>query len=293
MVQAAPAAFDREATLDEGPRPDRPRPPARGAGLIVFPEAFVRGYPRGLDFGARVGSRTAEGREAFRRYWDERRRRPRPGHRRPRRLAPGSLRLPGHRRHRARRRHALLLGPVLRARRLLLGKHRKLMPTAAERLVWGFGDGSTMPVFETPIGRLGAVICWENYMPLLACTCTPRASRSTAPRRPTTARSGSRRCATSPCEGRCFVLSCNQYALRGDYPADYPAIQGDDPGDRDVAGRELHRRPARPAPGRAGFDGAGDPRPPTSTSTRSPGASTTSTSSATTPAPTSSRLSVL
>ena len=49
----------------------------------------------------------------------------------------------------------------------LLGKHRKLMPTAAERLVWGFGDGSTLPVLDTAAGRLGAVICWENYMPLL------------------------------------------------------------------------------------------------------------------------------
>ena len=48
-----------------------------------------------------------------------------------------------------------------------LGKHRKLMPTAAERLVWGFGDGSTLPVFDTPAGKLGAVIYWENYMPLL------------------------------------------------------------------------------------------------------------------------------
>src|SRR6202007_1083018 len=49
----------------------------------------------------------------------------------------------------------------------LMGKHRKLMPTAAERVAWGQGDGSTMPVFQTPIGRLGAVICWENYMPLM------------------------------------------------------------------------------------------------------------------------------
>ena len=48
-----------------------------------------------------------------------------------------------------------------------LGKHRKLMPTAAERLVWGYGDGSTLPVYETPVGRLGSVICWENYMPML------------------------------------------------------------------------------------------------------------------------------
>ena len=47
------------------------------------------------------------------------------------------------------------------------GKHRKVMPTAMERLVWGFGDGSTMPVLDTPLGRIGAVICWENYMPLL------------------------------------------------------------------------------------------------------------------------------
>ena len=44
----------------------------------------------------------------------------------------------------------------------LLGKHCKLMPTAMERLIWGFGDGSTMPVFNTPLGKLGAVVCWEN-----------------------------------------------------------------------------------------------------------------------------------
>ena len=48
-----------------------------------------------------------------------------------------------------------------------LGKHRKLMPTASERLIWGFGDGSTLPVFDTSVGKLGAVICWENRMPLL------------------------------------------------------------------------------------------------------------------------------
>lgn len=51
-----------------------------------------------------------------------------------------------------------------------LGKHRKLIPTAAERLVWGRGDGSTMPVYDTAIGKIGAVICWENYMPLLRVT---------------------------------------------------------------------------------------------------------------------------
>ena len=48
----------------------------------------------------------------------------------------------------------------------LLGKHRKLMATGGERLVWGSGDGSTLPVFDTPFGRIGGLTCWENYMPL-------------------------------------------------------------------------------------------------------------------------------
>ena len=89
----------------------------------------------------------------------------------------------------------------------LMGKHRKLMPTAMERLVWGMGDGSTLPVFDTPLGRLGAVICWENYMPLLRMAmyakgielyCAP-----TVDDRDTWARSMHH----IAFEGRCFVLS--------------------------------------------------------------------------------------
>ena len=69
VVQAAPVAFDVEATLDKAERL-MVGASASGAQLAVFPEAFISCYPRGLTFGSAVGSRTAEGRNDFRRYWE-------------------------------------------------------------------------------------------------------------------------------------------------------------------------------------------------------------------------------
>lgn len=230
VVQAAPVAFDVHATLDKVARLAGDAA-AEGARLVVFPEAFVSCYPRGLDFGTVVGARTTEGRAWFRRYWES------------------SIDIPGPAVDRlgaiAARHHLhLVIGVIERDGGTLyctalvfapsgecLGKHRKLMPTGAERLVWGAGDGSTMPVFDTSVGRLGTVICWENYMPLLRMSmyakgiqvwCAPTAdSRDTWT-------ASMRHIA---CEGRCFVLSANQFVRRSDYPDDYP-IRGDhDPAD--------------------------------------------------------------
>jgi len=107
-----------------------------------------------------------------------------------------------------------------------LGKHRKLMPTGSERTIWGFGDGSTLPVYSTDIGKLGAVICWENYMPLLRTAmyskgvelyCAPTlASSDTWP-------ASMQHIAI---EGRCFVFSANQYATAADYPPNYINASG-------------------------------------------------------------------
>ncbi len=111
----------------------------------------------------------------------------------------------------------------------LLGKHRKLMPTAAERLTWGFGDGSTMPVYTTPVGNIGAVICWENYMPMLRMAmyakgisiyCAPTADdRETWV--PTM-----RHIAL---EGRCFVLTACQVIPLREFPRDYRCSISTDP----------------------------------------------------------------
>ncbi len=138
-----------------------------GASLAVFPEAFLGGYPKGAAFGTVVGKRTDAGRAHFLHYLE------------------GAVTLDGPE-------LALLadvatetgvhvvIGVIERAGRTLYctgvtlapgsgvaGYHRKLMPTGQERIIWGFGDGSTIAPVHTPLGTLGTVICWENYMPAL------------------------------------------------------------------------------------------------------------------------------
>jgi nitrilase len=135
--------------------------------LLVMPEALLGGYPKGADFGTRVGYRSSAGREEFLQYWQQ------------------AIDLDGPEvaalSELAKKCNtAMVIGVIERNRATLfctalfisnhgelLAKHRKLMPTASERLIWGQGDGSTIPVVETSAGRVGAAICWENYMPLL------------------------------------------------------------------------------------------------------------------------------
>jgi nitrilase len=224
VVQAAPVLMDREATtakvghlISEAA--------AQGARLIVFPEAFIPAYPWGVRFGTHVGGRTAAGRQAWARYWanavDA------PG---PVTEAIGAA---------ARRAQAYVaIGVIERDQTYsrgtvyctllyfgpdgsLLAKHRKLMPTAAERYLWGSGDGSTLPSLVTPYGRLSGLICWENYMPMARMAIYGKGvDLYVAP----TADSRDSWQATIrhiACEGRCFVLSCCQYATKDMYPNDF------------------------------------------------------------------------
>jgi nitrilase len=230
VVQAAPRLFDVPETMR---RFDTllARAAQAGAELVVFPEAFVGGYPKGVTFGATVGSRTADGRALFARY---------------RRAA---VDIPGDDFSRLQRTVAAhgvhtVIGVVERAGHTLyctslllapdgtlLGHHRKLVPTGSERLIWGQGEAKDVAVIDTDLGRVGMAICWENYMPLyrselyrqgveLYCAPTVDMRDTWAPTM--------RHIAV---EGRCFVLSAAQFASRGDYPDDYP---GEFPDESDV-----------------------------------------------------------
>ncbi len=195
-----------------------------GSRLILFPEAYVGGYPWGLAFGTAVGGRSEVGRRVFGRYWESAIDVPGPEVERMCQVAgdfgvwlcvgvierdstysTGTLFCT-----------LLYFGPNGE----LLGKHRKLKPTAAERLIWGEGDGSTLTTVETDFGRVGGLICWENYMPLARMTMYGKGVKIyLAP----TADSRDRWQSTLQhiaLEGRCFVLGCNQYVTRDMYPKD-------------------------------------------------------------------------
>lgn len=205
-----------------------------GCDLLVLPEAILGGYPKGADFGTRLGYRREEGRDDFLEYWNQ------------------AVDLDGPEVTKlcdlARRCATTIVagviergGSTLYCTALfitddgtLAGKHRKLMPTASERLIWGQGDGSTLPVVETRAGRIGGAICWENYMPLLRATmyakgmdiwCAP-----TVDARDIWVASMQ----FVAYEGRNFLVSACQYQgpptekthLDPDWPADEPLIGG-------------------------------------------------------------------
>jgi nitrilase len=228
VVQAGSIPFDTEACVDKAVNLIKAASNT-GAKLIVFPEAFIPGYPKGLNYGLVVGARDPAGREEFRIYFD------------------AAIEVPGQQTQRLGEAAAsadsyVVIGVIEREHGTcyctalffspdgeLLGKHRKLMPTALERMIWGFGDGSTLTVVESPYGVIGSVICWENYMPMMrmamysknvALYCAP-----TADDRDTWLASMQH----IALEGRCFVLTACQFIRKKDFPDTVRVSLGDSP----------------------------------------------------------------
>jgi nitrilase len=214
VIQAASVFFNREACIHKA-EALMAEAANLGVEVVLFPEAFIPAYPRGFSFGMVVGNRSLEGRRLWQWYWENAV--PVPG--------PAMEKL-----GEAARQYKLYVvmgvverdntssGGTLYCTTLyispggqLLGKHRKLKPTGSERLIWGEGDGSTLTVVETPKARVGGLICWENYMPLARMAMYRKGVEiyvaPTADSRDTW-QSTLQHIA---CEGRCYVLGCNQY----------------------------------------------------------------------------------
>lgn len=229
VIQAAPVAFDIAASLAKVERllaeaaADKPD-------LVLFPEAFISGFPAGTDWGGEAtGVRCEQGSIDYQRYFD------------------GAITVPGPdcaalgdlaRKHGVN----LVIGAIERVGSslscsvlhfdragALIHVRRKLMPTMAERTIWGQADGTSLTACSFDCGRTATVICWENYMPMLRQAmyaqeieiyCAPTADDLDG------WVSSMRHIAT---EGRLFVASACQFSQRRNFPKDYGSFPSDDP----------------------------------------------------------------
>ena len=230
LIQDSPVFFDKEKTIQKIESLVKTHA-RQGSELIVFPESFIPGYPRGFSFGAVVGSRTEEGRKIYTEYHKN------------------SIDLEGEELQRlvklAKTEKVYLVIGITEKQSNngslycsmlyisptdgFLGVHRQIKPTGSERIIWSEDDGKSLVSFDTKIGKLGGLICWENYMPLARMSMYQKGVEIyIAP----TADSREEWTSTMKhiaLEGRCFVLGCNQYYTKSMYPEKYQHLVENEP----------------------------------------------------------------
>jgi nitrilase len=283
IIQHAPQVLDREATLNQAVGLIS-EAAANGAQLIVFPEAFVPGYPAWVwrlrpggdwDLSGQIHQRLLENAVDL----------ARDGLAKVRAAAAetGVTVVMGlnERDGTVGRTTLYNSAVVIGCEGKILNHHRKLMPTNPERMVWGLGDASGLLAVDTPVGRIGVLLCWENYMPLARFALYAQGiDIHIAP----TYDSGEDWIGTMQHiarEGGCWVISAGVALRNRDLPEDLPGREtlysadedwinpGDSvviaPGGEKVAG-PLHEKqdilyaeidPARAAGARRTFDVAG------------------------------------
>lgn len=219
VVQASAVLFDLERTLEKAEKLIQ-ESAEKGAKLILFPEAFMSGYPRGLGFGTVVGSRTEAGRSLWQRYWDSS-------------IAEGDEAC--NRLAEAAKNAQCFLAIGVNEKDVVsgtlycsifyfsskgefLGKHRKIKPTAQERVIWGEDDGSTLSTFNTELGKIGGLVCWENYMPMARMAMYQKGVQVYLAPTADARENWQSTMKHIALEGRCYVLGCNQYVAKSMYP---------------------------------------------------------------------------
>jgi len=225
VVQDAPFFFNKEKTI-QSVNTWAKKCSDQNCQLVVFPESFIPGYPRGFDFGTKVGSRSKEGRELYLEYFKNS-------------IDLESSDLSKLESIAAENQLYLVIGITEQVKNTgslycsmlyispengLLGVHRKIKPTGQERVIWAESDGSSLVSFDTPIGKLGGLICWENLMPLARFSMYQQGVEiyiaPTADSRDTWT-SMMRHIAM---EGKCFVLGCNQFFKKSMYSEKYQPL---------------------------------------------------------------------
>ena len=230
-VQAAPVFLDREASVAKACRLIA-EAGSHGARLAVFPETWLPGYPVWLDVAPGAA------------LWDHQ-----PAKDVFARLVANAVEVPGratdalgaaaaqagcavvmgiNERERGHRSGTLYnaivtFGPDGR----LLGRHRKLIPTYTERLIWGRGDGSTLDVYDTPLGRVGGLVCWEHWMPLARHAMHVTGEQIHAALWPTVHDLHLVASRHYAFEGRCFVVAVGSVLRRDQVPDDLEVFRGD------------------------------------------------------------------
>ena len=230
VVQESPVFFDKQATLEKIASLVNEHA-KQGCQLLVFPESYIPGYPRGFDFGAKIGSRTEAGKALYATYH------------------ANSIAIQSPEMdflvELSRKHNCYLVIGITEKNNIndslfcsmvylsptdgLMGVHRKIKPTGTERLIWAEDDGTSLQTFHTKIGKLGGLICWENYMPLARMSMYQKGVQIyLAP----TADSREGWTATMKhiaLEGRCYVLGCNQFFTKSMYPEKYKTLVQDEP----------------------------------------------------------------
>jgi nitrilase len=223
-AQVEPVIFDRDATIEKLGR-TAAEAAGKGARLVVFPEAVIPAYPSSVWAKALAGWDEEGAKEAFALLAREAVEVPGPAERRLGELArehevwlvtgvterdpahPGTL-----------YNTLLFHGPDGN----LALKHRKLVPTNHERLVWGPGDGGGLEAVETPYGRLGGLVCWENYMPLARFALYESGIELYVASTADDSEEWQSTLVHIARESRCFVIAPSHFQRARSYPDDFP-----------------------------------------------------------------------
>lgn len=230
LVQDSPVFFDKEKTIKKVEELVR-KYVGEGSELIVFPESFIPGYPRGFSFGATVGNRTDEGRKIYLEY-----------HKNSIDIHSEDLK---RLEDLSKTQNVYLVIGITEKENLngslycsmlyispkvgLLGVHRKIKPTGTERVIWSEASGESLVSFETEIGKLGGLICWENYMPLARMSMYKQGVEIYVAPTADCRDSWTSTMIHIALEGRCFVLGCNQFFTKSMYPEQYKSMVEDEP----------------------------------------------------------------